>query len=85
MGAPRSEPDAPVPDLALVAVMAIHVNERMARYRERKRAAQRAQRAPGQRLTVTCWCEATTLEVPARDVRRGLTGSCGARACRAAA
>ncbi len=35
----------------------------------------------GNRLMVTCWCEAVQVAVPAADVRRGLTGSCGRDGC----
>jgi hypothetical protein len=34
-------------------------------------------------LKVSCWCGCQTVTVPADDVRRGITGSCGRRLCTA--
>ena len=33
-------------------------------------------------LRVTCWCEATIVEVPMADVAKGITRHCGLAACR---
>lgn len=32
-------------------------------------------------LRAVCWCETTIVAVPARDVRRGVTRSCGLAHC----
>ena len=34
-------------------------------------------------LRVSCWCGCQTVSVPAEDVRRGVTGSCGRKLCTA--
>lgn len=41
-----------------------------------------ARKAPGERLEVTCWCEAETVRVPVEEVRAGRTRSCGAEGCK---
>lgn len=64
--------------------MAVPGSVRQRQYRERLRAAERAERAPSQRLAVFCWCEHKVVEVPARFVVEGRTGTCGRRNCREA-
>lgn len=34
-------------------------------------------------LSVNCWCGCTRVKVPAADVARGVTGSCGRKLCTA--
>ena len=35
----------------------------------------------GERLAVTCWCEATVLYLPASEIAAGRTASCGEPRC----
>lgn len=50
-------------------------------YRRRYREARGEAARPRERMRVTCWCEATVVTVPRKDVLDGLTASCGAVGC----